>query len=122
MKKIAIIEDLKSVNDVLREVIQLEFDGVEVLQFYDIPEDINELTEADILILDCNLPSGFICDSDCFKKCDKPKILITGDITFKCNLNNCVMLYKPFTAKDIISIINNIMNGDIRKAKGVLHA
>ena len=110
-KKIIIIEDEKVINDIIKCIIGNTFDDVEIEQYFDIPKDHqNVLANCDLLVMDCNLPSGFICDSECFKKCDIPKILITGDVTVSCQGNNCHMLYKPFRFEEIVELVKNILD------------
>lgn len=110
-KRITIVEDEKSINDMLYFILTDTLGStVEVKQFFDLPENKLDLSESDLLIMDCNLPSGYLCDMECFHKCEIPKIIITGDSTMVCNGPYCLVCYKQFRLSGILEMVNDILN------------
>ena len=109
-KKICIVDDDKMVNDFLVEVLGQFFDDIEIEQYFDIPENRNDLCQTDLLIVDYYLPLGQFCSPECIENCETKKILITGSREVNiAKYKNICLIRKPFSIFELVDVISDIL-------------
>ena len=116
-----IIEDEEEILFNLKELISKVFVDSEFMLFSDIPtkEDlIDNKKNIDIIITDCDLPSGNICESDFYDDIDIPILILTGLVSKKIEKRkyknkNIIILQKPINLKLLVSSINKLKKGDV---------
>jgi len=112
---ILIVEDIKTTSELLKNIIQKEFENVLIDQAFSIAEANNKLSakDYDVLLLDINLPSGTSFEIlEEFSHKNFQSIFITGeketDYVIKAlKFSAHDFLYKPIDSKNLISTIKS---------------
>jgi len=107
---IVVIEDERQILSTICDVLEMDFAGSNIQAFDDLPTESEKdiLRSSDIIISDCQLPSGTICNCEYLQEMSNPMIIISGDYGFTCKRDNCRVLHKPFKLSDLTKLVREM--------------
>lgn len=105
--KIIYIEDNEEVQKITIIFIQNIFPNAELITFSDIP-NITDMSDIDLIISDCNLPSGNFCEHIKKTPIRKPTVIVSGQILDGIP-KHCVPCYKPYSIDQLEIACNSAM-------------
>ena len=109
---IVYIEDDMAVYNVTMCFLRMLYPESTIDGYNDIEDAcaLQEDKKITVMITDCNLPSGNVCDRECFKNCTHiPVVLVTGDTNVECERANCITCCKPYTMLELRTAINKLL-------------